>query len=63
MLKKFKQSELAQQQFNQNAEEDMKNIVSEYTRKGITFFAAAIEQDKEVINESMEKSVFQIYWI
>jgi len=27
----------------------MKNIVSEYTREGITFFAAAIEQDKEVI--------------
>lgn len=31
------------------AEEDMKNIISEYTRKGITFFAAAIGQDKEVI--------------
>jgi hypothetical protein len=33
----------------ENAEEDMKKIVSEYTRKGITFFAAAIGQDKEVI--------------
>ncbi len=40
------------------AAEDMKNTLREYRRKGITFIAAAIGQDKEVISDLYGRTSF-----
>ncbi len=40
------------------AVEDVQNTIKEYTRKGITFIAAAIGQDKEVISQIYGKDRF-----